>query len=80
MKIADALSWLSEVFEEAPGRIGAATLRKDIPGWDSLGTLSLIAALDERFDIHLSEQEIEGMQSVGDVLEILRRNSALEDA
>jgi acyl carrier protein len=52
-------------------------LRKDIPGWDSLGTLSLIAALDERFDIHLSEEDIEGMQSVADLLEILRRHGAM---
>jgi acyl carrier protein len=79
MKPADALTWLAEVFEEPAGRIGAGTLRKEIPGWDSLGTLSLIAALDERFDIHLSEQDIEGMKSVADVLEILRRNGALEN-
>jgi acyl carrier protein len=67
------------VFEESPGRIAATTLRNEIPGWDSLGTLSLIAGLDERFDIHLSEQDIEGMKSVTDLLEILRRHSALED-
>ena len=78
MKSDDALSWISEVFEESPGRISAATPRLDIPGWDSLGTLSLIAALDERFDIHLSEQDIEGMQCVGDIFEILRRHGALE--
>ena len=74
----DALAWIAEVFEEAPGRIGAQTARTDIPGWDSLGTLSLIAALDERFDIHLSEQDIEGMQSVDDILAILRRHGALD--
>jgi len=74
----EALEWISEVFEEAPGRIDADTLRKDIPGWDSLGTLSLIAALDEKFDIHLSEQDIENMQKVADVFEILRRNGAME--
>jgi acyl carrier protein len=74
----EALEWISEVFEEAPGRIDVDTLRKDIPGWDSLGTLSLIAALDEKFDIHLSEQDIENMQKVGDVFDILRRHGALE--
>ena len=74
----DALAWACEVFEEAPGRIAADTKRESIPGWDSLGTLSLIAALDERFDIHLSEQDIEGMQRVEDILSILRRHGALE--
>ncbi|WP_280153988.1 acyl carrier protein [Piscinibacter sp. XHJ-5] len=78
MNLQDALAWISEVFEESPGRIAASTLRKEIPGWDSLGTLSLIAALDERFDIHLSEQDIEALQSVNDVFDVLRRHGALE--
>jgi acyl carrier protein len=73
----EALAWVSEIFEEPRGRIGAKALRVDIPGWDSLGTLSLIAALDERFDIHLSEQDIESMQCVGDIFDILRRHGAL---
>ena len=77
MNAQEALDWLSETFEEPAGRIGVATTREEIPGWDSLGTLSLIAALDERFDIHLSEQDIEGLKGVRDVLELLRRHDAL---
>lgn len=80
MKTAEALGWIAEVFEDAPERIAADTKRTQIPGWDSLGTLSLIAAFDERFDIQLSEHDIEGMQSVSDIIAILRRNEALEDA
>lgn len=77
MDTQNALQWIAEVFEESPGRLTVTTSRQDIPGWDSLGTLSLIAGLDERFDIHLSEQDIEAMQGVADLLEILRRHGAL---
>jgi len=77
MNSQEALDWISETFEEPRGRLGLATMREQIPGWDSLGTLSLIAALDERFDIHLSEQDIEALKSVRDILEILRRHDAL---
>lgn len=80
MKIQEALTWLSEVFEEPPGRIGTATLREEIPGWDSLGILSLIAALDERFNLQVPEKEIEALQSIGDILAILQRAGALEEA
>lgn len=80
MKTEDALSWIAEVFEEPVERVRTETLRKQIAGWDSLGTLSLIAALDEHFDIHLSEREIEGMQRVGDIVEIMRRQGALQEA
>ncbi len=79
MKTREALAWIAEVFEEPPASITANTARKKIPGWDSLGTLTLIAALDERFDIHLSETDMQGMQTVNDILEILRRNGALEE-
>jgi len=74
----EALTWIGEIFEEAPGRIAATTAREEIPGWDSLGTLSLIAALDERFDIQLAEDEIEGLKNVDDIFGILRRAGALE--
>lgn len=75
----EALAWIAEVFEERPGRIGEGTKRSDIPGWDSLGTLTLIAGLDERFDIHLSEQDIEALASVADLLGVLRQHAALQD-
>ncbi len=76
----DILAWIAEVFEEPAGRVKSDTERKDIPGWDSLGTLSLIAALDEKFDIHLDEAEIDALASVNDIVELLRRHGALAEA
>ena len=78
MKTEEAVAWIAEVFEEASGRISAQTLRKEIPGWDSLGTLSLIAGLDEKFDIQLSEKEIGSLERVNDIVDLLRRNGAVE--
>lgn len=80
MKEQEALQWIAKVFEDAPERISSSTARKDIAGWDSMGTLILLAELDEKFSIHVSEDQIEAMQSVSDVLEILRSNGALEAA
>ncbi len=76
----DVLGWLAEVFDDSRGRLKPTTPRTDIPGWDSLGTLSLLAALDEKFNIHLSEQDIEAMENISDILAILKRNGALEEA
>lgn len=75
----EALKWIAEVFEESADRISASTARAAIPGWDSLGTLSLIAALDEKFDIHIDEQEIEAMAKVDDILAALRRAGVLAE-
>jgi len=80
MNTHDVITWIAEVFEEPAGRLKADTARNQIPGWDSLGTLSLIAALDERFDIHLEEDEIEALASVQDICELLRRHGAMAEA
>ena len=79
MNTQDAVTWIAEIFEEPPGGVSANTPRDDIPGWDSLGVLTLMAALDERFNILLSEEEMDGMANVSDVLTILRRDGALDD-
>jgi acyl carrier protein len=36
--------------------------------WDSLGRLSLIAALDEEFNIQIEEKKFEQLITVGDLL------------
>ena len=80
MNAEEAVNWLAQIFEEPAGRLKEDTPRDKIAGWDSLGTLSLIAALDERFDLHLPEAEIEGLQNISDVLAILRRHGHLDGA
>jgi acyl carrier protein len=79
MNTKEALAWIAETLEQPAELVTQETLRKDIPSWDSLGTLVLIAAFDEKFDIHLSEKDLGGMQRVSDVLELLRRNGKLDD-
>ena len=74
----DALAWIAEIFEEPPEHVRENTPREEIAGWDSLGILSLMAGLDEKFDIHLTESDIDGMTNVGDILELLRKNNALD--
>lgn len=78
MNTQEALSWIAEVFEEPAGRINAGTKRPEIPGWDSLGTLSLIAGFDEKFDIHIDEAEIDALASVEDIFGVLRRFGKLD--
>ena len=78
MKTQQALEWIAGVFEEPADRITPETKRDAIIGWDSLGTLTLIAALDDEFDVHLTQKDIDAMQGVQDVLDLLSRNGKLE--
>lgn len=73
----EALEWLAELFEEPIAHITPETLRKDIKVWDSLGMLTLMAALDEQFGIVLTEDEIAGFKKVADVLDCLKNYGKL---
>ena len=78
MNIDEALKWIAEIFEEPEENITTETKRDDIELWDSLGTLTLMAQLDETFDIILSEEELTGLASIEDILQVLKDNEKLE--
>ena len=79
MTVRDALRWFAEMFEEPEENIAVDTRRKDIEGWDSLGTLTLMAELDERLDITLSVEELDDLNSIEVLLGVLRRHDALTE-
>lgn len=80
MNTSETLNWLAGLFEMAAGSISADTLREEIAAWDSLGVLTLIAGLDEKFDIQLTENEIQQMRSVKDVLNLLQSKGRISEA
>ena len=73
----EALTWIGVLFEESPEKIQPDTKREAIKAWDSLGVLTLMAALDEEFDIVLTEEEMQTMQSVQDILNVLNKNGKI---
>ena len=77
MTIEEALHWIAELFEEPEGTITPETMRDDVPAWDSLGDLNLIASLDEKCGIVLSGDDVYTMSKIGDLLETLRKNGVL---
>jgi acyl carrier protein len=74
---ADALRWIAELFEEPSRPLTPDVPRSALAAWDSLGVLTLIAALDETFGIAVMDADIQRFTTVGDILEILRRNGKL---
>ena len=73
----DALHWIAELFEESRQNVQPQTARGDIPTWDSLGVLTLMAGLSERFDITVETDELDRMKTVDDILAVLRRTGKL---
>jgi acyl carrier protein len=74
----EALRWIATVFDDSVDRVTATTPRAAIAGWDSMGALMLLAELDEKFNIHVTEDQLESMKSVGDILSILQQHGTLQ--
>lgn len=75
----DALKWIANVFEVSPENITADTPRDEIEAWDSLGMLTLMSVLDEDFEILLSEDQVQNMRAVSDIIDVLRSSGKLVD-
>lgn len=81
-RAADMRKELVEVFRsvfEDPGlTVGPNTVAADVEGWDSLGHINLIVALERRFAVKFRLAELHALKNVGDLERLLlaRTNNA----
>jgi len=61
----------SDLFGVPAERISAASTPETIETWDSIQHLNLVLALEEKFGVQLSPEEIEQMKSIGEVAELV---------
>jgi len=61
----------SDLFAIPPGKINAASSPENIESWDSVQHLNLVLALEEKFGLQLSLEEIEQMKTIGEVAKIV---------
>jgi acyl carrier protein len=79
MKEHEALLFITKAFGERPENIRPDASKDDIPNWDSIGTISLMAELDEQFGITLEEKDFESLNRVDDILQVLKKHGKLLD-
>jgi acyl carrier protein len=68
----DARTLISEVIRKSSVTCSDNTSLADIDGWDSLKGVRLVLRLEQIVGRELSEADIEGLQSVGDVERLLK--------
>ena len=64
-----------EVFDRPDLTVTETTSARDVDGWDSLMHITLIAELEDRFDMKFRMKEVKGMQSVGEMADIIQRET-----
>jgi acyl carrier protein len=65
--------WLAGAFQMDAAEITMERTRDSIETWDSMGTLLLIAELDDKLHVTLSEDELKGLRSIRDIVDLLQR-------
>jgi acyl carrier protein len=51
-----------------------------VPNWDSLTHVSLVVAIEERFQIRLTGKEIRNLQNVGELISLVERKCSKGNA
>lgn len=64
---------IAEVFKVDSGEVDGSFSRETIEGWDSMGHLSLVLALEAQFRVSISIADSMEMVSVGKIRTILRK-------
>ncbi|MGM0688393.1 MAG: acyl carrier protein [Bacillota bacterium] len=64
---------IADQLEVAVDKLSAETTFEDIDA-DSLDIVELVMALEEEFDLEISDQEIENIKTVGDVIKYIESN------
>ncbi len=62
----------SDIFGVPANKLHASSSPETIENWDSIQHLNLVLALEEKFGIQLSPEEIEQMKSLGDTASLVQ--------
>jgi len=63
---------LASILECSPTDIALESRFRELPNWDSLAYMSVIAMIDSEFDVVVPPDDFRGLQSVSDIITYLR--------
>ena len=67
----DVRSMASDIFGVPLERITSVSSPESIESWDSIQQLNLTLAIEEKFGLQLSPEEMEQMSSIGRITELI---------
>jgi acyl carrier protein len=74
----ELIQLFAEVLQVDPSELSDSSSPETVKQWDSLSAMSLVVAIEERFDVQLSTKEIMKMSTIGLARKTLRnKNVAL---
>jgi acyl carrier protein len=67
----------AEVFSTNVDGINAISSPRTIDNWDSIQHLNFVMALESRFNVQFSPEEMERIRSIGDAAALIARKTSL---
>ncbi|HTZ71383.1 MAG TPA: acyl carrier protein [Acetobacteraceae bacterium] len=68
---ADLTEVFNEVFMRDDMHLTPELTARDVQGWDSFKQIEIIVSVEDRFNIKLNTQEIDGLKNVGDLASVI---------
>ncbi len=68
---------MADILDVAVGEITPGTIRDGHPTWDSFNHLRLMTAIEEEFGVQFSMDEIEGIETAGQLDALLATHQAM---
>lgn len=63
---------MAEIFQVSEDKITRGTGQDDLEGWDSVGHLNLMLALEQEFSVALEVEDLSALTSVPEILDYLK--------
>ncbi len=60
-----------DLFATSADKLSSSSSPETVEAWDSVQHLNLVLAVEEKFHLQLSPEEIEQMKTIGDVVKIV---------
>lgn len=64
-----------DVFDDDDLAPTPSTTAADVPGWDSLGHIRLMLAVEKKFKIKFKASEVSSLKNVGELAELVAKKS-----
>ncbi len=71
--IDDLMPIFKDVLEDDSIVINESSTARDVPGWDSLNHIYLVVAIEKKFKVKFTTNQIQVWKCVGDILTDLNR-------
>ena len=64
---------LADLLDKNPSEFHLNSTKDDFPEWDSIATINITVALEEVYDVSLTAEDVEAINSVRSIVDILEK-------